>query len=242
MVFGKFETNSKILPSLKFVSSPQLANKFFSLPWRDRRTAFTLAEVLITLGVIGVVAAITLPLIINQTQKFVLKQQFKQTYSILYNAFEKTKSDLEYIPNCTYTNIGSATTKTSDCTTYHTAVLNNLKTIKTCNGYAKRDGCIKDVKGTDVINQMPTLWGFNQGSIDNQNYAVILSNGAMFMFYNANGKLNWPIYLVDVNGTKGPNKWGYDVFPIISIKNKLTCHYTIKEKGGNTCAEMIKSF
>ena len=165
MVFGKFETNSKILPSLKFVSSPQLANKFFSLPWRDRRTAFTLAEVLITLVVIGVVAAITLPLIINQTQKFVLKQQFKKTYSTLYNAFEKTKSDLGYIPECTYTNISSAETKTADCTSYHTAVLNNLKTIKTCNGYAKRDGCIKDVKGTDVINQKPTLWSFNQGTI-----------------------------------------------------------------------------
>ena len=64
----------------------------------------------------------------------------------------------------------------------------------------------------------------------------------MFMFYYNTSKLDWPIYLVDINGTKGPNKWGYDVFPLISINNKLTCHYTIKEEGGNTCAEMIKSF
>ena len=53
-----------------------------------RKIAFTLAEVLITLGVIGVVAALTLPSIVHNVQKVVLKNQFKRAYSNFYNAIK----------------------------------------------------------------------------------------------------------------------------------------------------------
>ena len=43
--------------------------------------AFTLAEVLITLGIIGIVAAITLPALMTKVEKNILKQQFKKTFS-----------------------------------------------------------------------------------------------------------------------------------------------------------------
>ena len=43
-----------------------------------RRVAFTLAEVLITLGIIGVVAAMTMPVLFANYQKLVLKNQFKK--------------------------------------------------------------------------------------------------------------------------------------------------------------------
>ena len=43
-----------------------------------RRAAFTLAEVLITLGIIGVVAAMTMPTLINSTQKQELVAQYKK--------------------------------------------------------------------------------------------------------------------------------------------------------------------
>ena len=45
--------------------------------------AFTLAEVLITLGVIGIVAALTLPTLIKNYQKTVLLNQLKKTYAVL---------------------------------------------------------------------------------------------------------------------------------------------------------------
>ncbi len=51
-----------------------------------RGVAFTLAEVLITLGVIGVVAAMTLPTLIQNHRSQVLKNQFKKAYSILGQA------------------------------------------------------------------------------------------------------------------------------------------------------------
>ena len=38
-------------------------------PWCGKHQAFTLAEVLITLGIIGVVAAITIPLLVNNYRK-----------------------------------------------------------------------------------------------------------------------------------------------------------------------------
>ena len=48
--------------------------------------AFTLAEVLITIGVIGVVAAITLPSLITKSRKVMVENRLKDTYSILANA------------------------------------------------------------------------------------------------------------------------------------------------------------
>ena len=48
--------------------------------------AFTLAEVLITIGVIGVVAAITIPSLITISRKVMVENRLKDTYSILANA------------------------------------------------------------------------------------------------------------------------------------------------------------
>ena len=48
--------------------------------------AFTLAEILITLGVIGIVAAITMPTLIQNHKKKVAVTQLKATYSILSQA------------------------------------------------------------------------------------------------------------------------------------------------------------
>jgi len=52
-----------------------------------RSAAFTLAEVLITLGIIGVVAAMTMPTLIQKHQKKVFVTKMKYTYSVLDNAF-----------------------------------------------------------------------------------------------------------------------------------------------------------
>ena len=48
---------------------------------------FTLAEVLITLGIIGIVAAMTLPAIVSKYQEKVLVERLKQTYSIFSQAY-----------------------------------------------------------------------------------------------------------------------------------------------------------
>ncbi len=58
---------------------------YFFIP-RHNKYGFTLAEVLITLGIIGVVAALTLPGLIAEHRNKVLIESTKKTYSIIMNA------------------------------------------------------------------------------------------------------------------------------------------------------------
>lgn len=53
-----------------------------------KNTAFTLAEVLITLGIIGVVAAMTLPTLINNYNKAVAVAKLQKAYSAMNQAFK----------------------------------------------------------------------------------------------------------------------------------------------------------
>ena len=58
-----------------------------------------MAEVLITLGIIGVVAALTLPSLIAKHRKQVVETKLKKTYSVLYNALrysENENGNLQY--------------------------------------------------------------------------------------------------------------------------------------------------
>lgn len=57
-------------------------------------TAFTLAEVLITLGIIGVVAALTMPALIAKYDEMVIVNKLKRSYSEIANAIELRKSEL----------------------------------------------------------------------------------------------------------------------------------------------------
>lgn len=54
-----------------------------------KKTGFTLAEVLITLGVIGTVAAMTIPSLMMNYQRQVWESKLKKTYSIATNACER---------------------------------------------------------------------------------------------------------------------------------------------------------
>ena len=58
-----------------------------------KQTAFTLAEVLITLGIIGVVAAMTLPSLIANHQKQVYVTGLKKALNVTSNMFQKMKAD-----------------------------------------------------------------------------------------------------------------------------------------------------
>ena len=66
----------------------------------EKKAAFTLAEVLITLGIIGVVAAMTLPTLINNTKDTELVSRAKKSYSEImqavqmYEAQNETPGDL----------------------------------------------------------------------------------------------------------------------------------------------------
>jgi len=63
---------------------------------RYKQFAFTLAETLITLGIIGVVAAMTIPALISKYQKHVVETKLKEDYSILQQVMKGAEADDKY--------------------------------------------------------------------------------------------------------------------------------------------------
>ena len=58
-----------------------------------KKAAFTLAEVLITLGIIGIVAAMTIPTLISNYQEKQTVSKLQKVYATLKNALEMAKVD-----------------------------------------------------------------------------------------------------------------------------------------------------
>ena len=67
-------------------------SRFTSL-FSRKRTAFTLAEVLITLGIIGIVAVMTLPNVINNFREKQLEAAFKKTNNVVMTALNETMAE-----------------------------------------------------------------------------------------------------------------------------------------------------
>ena len=71
----------------------QINRKFTHLSNLNKKCAFTLAEVLITLGIIGVVVAMTLPTLIQDYKKTVIESRLAKFYSIMNQAIERAEAD-----------------------------------------------------------------------------------------------------------------------------------------------------
>ena len=254
--------------------------KFHPLPEVEGKCAFTLAEVLITLGIIGVVAAITLPSIVHNVQKVVLKNQFKRAYSNFYNAIKYVQVQngapyaCFYWDKDPYGNItcsarneyGSCIAwtladgsplpadingKNTDCRKFTEDLMKTLKVVKFCENNALANGCITDnYRGVDKVKaeqnpeeeQDPNQI-YSDAYLKQRNLTFVTSDGVL---YSKFGSINSvPIFMVDVNGFKGPNKWGYDIFTFIltgdeanGITKIVPVNY-VKEKGGTTINEML---
>ena len=68
-------------------------DKIFFSEAKTLKKGFTLAEVLITLGIIGVVAAMTLPTLINDYQAKETVTRLKKVYSIVNQAYLRALND-----------------------------------------------------------------------------------------------------------------------------------------------------
>ncbi len=186
------------------------------------KNAFTLAEVLITLGIIGIVAAMTMPALIAKWQEKAIDSQFKRTYSNMYNAMRMIVAQQGTIPQCYYSQSISHEDERSwaQCAEFYDALKSHLKVVKVCNGNAYRDGCIPKYNGVDTIKKyegtgMPNgCSGFRQNVILNTSYSFIMNDGSILFTYQG-PSTNWlysGVFAIDLNGKKGPNKWGYDIF------------------------------
>ena len=64
-----------------------------------KKTAFTLAEVLITLGIIGVVAALTMPALVSNHRKKVAETRLAKFYSTMNQAIKMAEADYGDLSN-----------------------------------------------------------------------------------------------------------------------------------------------
>ena len=55
--------------------------------------AFTLAEMLITIGIIGFVSAMTIPSLINNVKDTRFRTQFLKTYTVIQQALKRMEAD-----------------------------------------------------------------------------------------------------------------------------------------------------
>ena len=205
---------------------------------------FTLSEVLITLVIIGIVAALTIPTAINKYKDEEMKSQFKNAYSTIKQAIYKTEMyDFQGYAPCYYgTGIGA---NVSGCGSFFNALSKNLSTQKVCNSNALSGGCIPEYKTYAVDSGHE---GFSQNYVENRNPAYVLSNGQILLpyFYSPpNGAM--PLIMFDINGHKGPNAYGKDLFPFALYRNKdsgiflkPTNPSMIIVSGGRTSDAMVK--
>ena len=162
--------------------------------------AFTLAEVLITLAIIGVVAALTVPALMQSYKKKGYSTKLKKFYSTMQQAIQlstvqngdvETWNQKEFIDS----------SKIEDENEQEEAQLTNAKdgfefVLKYILPY------MKYVKIEE--NQPVTIASGRVLKLSK----IYLNDGSSF--YVKNGACIDIIY--DVNGDKGPNKWGYDMY------------------------------
>lgn len=154
--------------------------------------AFTLAEVLITLGIIGVVAAITLPSVMNNIQDAQYKTAYKKAYSTASQAFVQANADNQMIYSPGWSDGPS---KVANFSTFK----NYFKIAKDCT--ASNNSACWSSSGQQYYGAAPV----------NATLAFTTASGETWSL-NSNASGSGGEYLLDTNGTSGPNKFGYDRF------------------------------
>ena len=190
-----------------------------------KKSAFTLAEVLITLGIIGVVAAITLPSLIQRNIEKQRVAQLKKAYSELSQAYNLA---VEEFGAPTEWGMGGMYEEKS-----HYIMANNMrKFLKlSVDCVDMPDSEAKRVCGQeDKIGKLYIQNVIIQNTVKRYGRSVILSDGATVAFRAYNGQCNHQYgaaknvcgdITVDVNGSSYPNQLGEDQFSFFFTKDKL---------------------
>ncbi len=195
-----------------------------------RKLAFTLAEVLITLAIIGVVAAMTLPILIQKYQKQVWVSQLEKSVSTWDNGFKMMLAD-------------AGTANLFDTEFWNKLGVGEDSYDYACDSETDNDeilkkyfnilsfGYVKDGSSKDCSFEMYENGGSESfyKSLDGKSYPlaaplarkVQMADGTTVGLHlfskSSNYQEIFPDYagvvLIDVNGqNKGPNQWGRDAF------------------------------
>ena len=167
------------------------------------KKGFTLAEVLVTLGIIGVVSAMTVPTLMQNYQRKSYVTQLHKVYNEFQQALVQYQTDKNAL-NLTEAGLNSQAN-------LHTFVSTYFRVVQTCSN--SLTPCFPDQNSYKKMN----------GTTLNTAYTVtnsyVLASGASVRFlYSASGDKIGNI-MVDINGKQGPNILGRDLFTIAVYKN-----------------------
>lgn len=185
--------------------------------------AFTFAEVLITLGIIGVVAALTLPTLIANSQKAQYVTSLKKFYTTFNQALLQITNDYGCNNDLVCTELFDTTT-TSD--TLGAVFTKYIKTSKICDS-TSTENCWTDKMYTYFDGSHLTAYISPNTTLKSAGYfQFITADGMSVMINNLHNNCltNYSISgtgssskvcgiaIVDVNGFKTPNVMGRDIF------------------------------
>ena len=203
------------------------------------KTAFTLAEVLITLVIIGIVAALTIPTAINNYRKHEYYSAFKKTYSTLLQATNKIFAE-HGSPNAS---IGGWASLSGDVKNMYKKYLNakDCTVANDCFAQYKIRGP-KYISGDNYTQK--DFWQSHVG--------FVLSDGTQIVVAQFSSSCNYHNhrcfeFWTDINGQKGPNQWGRDVFVYAVTENgfeydfsgSVDCDPNGSNKVGYGCAAKL---
>ena len=199
----------------------KLSSRFTLHSSPKKRAAFTLAEVLVTLGIIGVVAALTIPNLVAEHKLKVLHTQFLKTYSDLNNVAKR----FEYENDMTVYDYDLSGNHSS------TDVLKKILSYFIGKEDGRRIGSDYDenTEGNlyfeDSIGYTPKNLAGKKTKMQPCDQSIIIKEvgGRFFSMDDSistykNPPQYGPKICVDINGSKGPNIYGYDWFVFVFTK------------------------
>ena len=168
----------------------------------SNRKGFTLAEVLVTLGIIGVVSAMTVPSLMQNYQRQSYVTQLHKFYNELSQALVRYQNDSNAV-NLREAGLNSRAA-------LYDFFKNYFKIVNDC-GNTQTPCFASDYKNLSGVKS-----GFNCSS-----NCVLLASGSSLgaTFPNKSNIISEVV--VDINGPKGPNIFGRDAFTIYIYNNNV---------------------
>lgn len=198
-----------------------MINEFkMSLYKKKKINAFTLAEVLITLGIIGIVAAMTIPNLITNYQKTQYVTSLKKAYTEFNQALAKASADSGCVNDLKCSGLFAGGTNNLSL---GTTLVKYFNTAKICENSIDK-GCwpLETNQYYDGSNTVANR-AFDKEAF----YKFVTTDGISFAMGNYGNNCETPGYstgstgnmsqtcgflYIDVNGLKKPNAIGRDTF------------------------------
>lgn len=186
-----------------------------------KRDGFTLAEVLITLGIIGIVAVMTIPTLINNYQKAQYVTGLKKAYTEFNQALIQIAADNGCVGDLKCTGLFDTATTQESLGNELVKYFNVVKNCESSDGGPTTTGCFPSSVGTNYDGSGGRM---NCDTIDNYRFitadgmAVWIDNGKKNCTKNYSRNITYQMtqwcagVMIDVNGLKGPNNRGRDIF------------------------------